>query len=192
MNLSAPMPSVALSAPAPAMPTMNMVASGNMLAGGPAQGIPQGANYLGSVVTGTTTTGGSSPSGNVVGGVDGSGGYWEKVSGLTMFGDTVATSVVCRRQAPQKTSQILSPVYGVPQPVPTPVPQYIDVPYKVRGNIMPQGCRPAGQPFIAPPIPRPVMPRPAPMPRPMPGVLPYGPTMGGARFAPQMTAGWTY
>jgi len=92
-----------------------------------------------------------------------SGGYWEKVSGLTMFGDTVATSVVCRRQAPQKTSQILSPVYGVPQPVPTPVPQYIDVPYKVRGNIMPQGCRPAGQPFIAPPIPRPVMPRPAPM-----------------------------
>jgi len=47
--------------------------------------MPQGANYLGSVVTGQTTTGSSGPSGNVMGNVDGNGGYWEKVSGLTMF-----------------------------------------------------------------------------------------------------------
>ena len=200
MTLSGPMPSAAISAPAPAASAMNMIASGNLLAGAPTAGVPHGANYLGSVVTGTTTSGPSTPSGNVVGGVDGSGGYWEKVSGLTMFGDTVATSVVCRRQAPQKTSQIVSPVYGVPQPVPTAVPYFVDVPYKVRGNVIPQGCRRVDQPFIAPPLSGPVMPRnvmPQPRPALMPGVLPYGPTMGGPtmsgpRFGPPMTAGWTY
>lgn len=211
MNLSAPLMSSqlvsgSLAAPiaAPAMPAATMGLSGtSMLAGGlpaPAMGgMPGGANYLGSVVTGQTTTGSAAPSANAITGVDGSGGYWEKVSGLTMFGDTVATSVVCRRQAPQTTAQVVSPVYGIPQPIPTPVPQYIDVPYKVRGNFMPQGCRPAGRPFIAPPlmpqpIAQPVMPRPAmaPFPAAMPGVLPYGPTFGGGFGAQHMRSGWTY
>ena len=44
-----------------------------------------------------------------------------------MFGDTLATQVVCRRQAPQQTvqvqsvpvqQQIVRPVIGVPTPVP--------------------------------------------------------------------------
>jgi hypothetical protein len=180
INLSAPLMTSQMSVAAPAMPNLM---GANMLAGGPQMGgVPSGAQYLGSVVTGQTTTGGA-PSENAISGVDGSGGYWEKVSGLTMFGDTVATSVVCRRQAPTQTKQVVSPVYGIPQPVPTPVPQYIDVPYKVRvGHNMPQGCRPVGAPFVPP---APVV---APRPLPMPGVLPYGRVMGG-NFGPQFGRG---
>lgn len=59
--------------------------------------------------------------------VDASGGYWEQVSGPTLFGDTLATQVVCRRQAPQSTvqvqsapvqQQIVRPIISVPTPVP--------------------------------------------------------------------------
>lgn len=186
MNLSAPL--------MPSMPQVNMLAGGPVGHVAPQGMMPRGGNYLGSVVTGAATTGSSStPSGNAISGVDGSGGYWEKVSGLTMFGDTVATSVVCRRQAPQAKAQVVSPVYGIPQPVPTPVPYFVDVPYKVRGNVMPQGCRPAGAPYIAPPLQRPMMaPRPSftPFSAAMPGVLPFGPTRGVS--APRINSGWTY
>lgn len=47
------------------------------------------------------------------------GGYWEKVSGPTMIGNTMATQVICRRAAP---ARVVRPVIGVPTPVPTPVP----------------------------------------------------------------------
>lgn len=61
--------------------------------------------------------------------VDANGGYWEKVSGVTRFGDTIATQVICRRQAPQPTVQrVVRPVIGVPTPVPTPVPYTVNVP----------------------------------------------------------------
>ncbi len=50
-------------------------------------------------------------------GVDGT--YWEKVSGPTMMGSTMATSVICKRKLP---TQVVNPVIGVPVPVPTPVP----------------------------------------------------------------------
>lgn len=186
INLSAPTVSSNINF-ASATPSFAQVGGSNFLAGGPIGQVPHGSQYLGSVVTGQTTTGGASaPSGNAITGVDGSGGYWEQVSGLTMFGDTVATSVVCRRQAPQTTAQVVSPVYGVPQPVPTPVPYYVDVPYKVRGNVIPQGCRPAG-PAVRGPI---YQPRPTFAPR----GLPYGPTGGASGFAPTVgqMAGWTY
>jgi len=50
----------------------------------------------------------------------GAGGtYWEKVSGPTMLGNTMATQVICKRQLP---SRVVRPVVGVPTPVPTPVP----------------------------------------------------------------------
>ncbi|MEP1230152.1 MAG: hypothetical protein ABJG88_05710 [Litorimonas sp.] len=45
-------------------------------------------------------------------GADGT--YWEKTSGLTQFGDTVATQVICKRRLP---SQTVHPVIGVPTPV---------------------------------------------------------------------------
>jgi len=99
----------------------------------------------------------SSASSNPTTPVDSTGGYWEQVSGLTMFGDTVATSVVCRRQAPapQPQVRVVRPVVGVPQAVPTPVPYFVDVPVKVRGGHIPAGCRPAGAPFMGGPAPRP-------------------------------------
>lgn len=48
------------------------------------------------------------------------GSYWEKVSGPTAFGNTIATSVICKRQLPKQT---VNPVVGVPVPVPVPVQQ---------------------------------------------------------------------
>ena len=61
--------------------------------------------------------------------VDADGGYWEQVSGPTLFGDTLATQVVCRRQAPvvqqevqvqtqQTYTQVVRPVVAVPTPYP--------------------------------------------------------------------------
>ncbi len=44
-------------------------------------------------------------------GADGT--YWEKTSGLTNFGDTVATQVICKRKLP---TQVVHPVIGVPTP----------------------------------------------------------------------------
>jgi len=49
-------------------------------------------------------------------GADGT--YWEKVSGPTAFGDTIATSVICKRKVPTRT---VNPVVGVPVPVRVPV-----------------------------------------------------------------------
>ncbi|WP_418152478.1 hypothetical protein AB8615_00165 [Litorimonas sp. RW-G-Af-16] len=68
-------------------------------------------------------------------GADGT--YWEKTSGLTTFGSTVATQVICKRKVKQ---QVVNPVVGVPVPVPTrvvnpiinvpvPVPTPVEVPY---------------------------------------------------------------
>jgi hypothetical protein len=58
--------------------------------------------------------------GNYASSVGRDGTYWEKVSGPTTFGSTVATSVICKRQLP---SRVVNPVIGVPVPVPTPVQQ---------------------------------------------------------------------
>lgn len=52
--------------------------------------------------------------------VAGDGTYWEKVSGPTAFGSTVATQVICKRKLPTQT---VNPVIGVPVPVPVPVQQ---------------------------------------------------------------------
>ena len=52
--------------------------------------------------------------------VAGDGTYWEKVSGPTAFGSTIATSVICKRKLPTRT---INPVIGVPVPVPVAVHQ---------------------------------------------------------------------
>ena len=44
------------------------------------------------------------------------GTYWEKTSGVTTFGNTVATQVICKRQLPRQT---VNPVVNIPVPVPT-------------------------------------------------------------------------
>lgn len=48
--------------------------------------------------------------------VDAGGTYWEKTAGVTRFGNTVATQVICKRQLPRQT---VNPVVNVPVPVPT-------------------------------------------------------------------------
>ena len=48
------------------------------------------------------------------------GTYWEKTSGPTAFGNTIATQVICKRQLPR---QVVNPIIGVPTPVPVPVQQ---------------------------------------------------------------------
>ena len=60
-------------------------------------------------------------------GADGT--YWEKVSGVTTFGNTVATSVVCKRKLP---TQVVNPQIGVPYPVPVPVHDGCDLPHHIR------------------------------------------------------------
>ena len=105
--------------------------SGSIQLGGGTQMMPQtsyqGGRQIGSVVNYVQSAStASTPSG-----VDSSGGYWEKVSGVTRFGDTIATQVICRRQAPQPTptvQRVVRPVIGVPTPVPTPVPYTVNVP----------------------------------------------------------------
>ena len=72
-----------------------------------------GGNVLGHVVTGTRTY---QPAGG--------GGYWEKTSGPTIVDGLPATQILCRREAPRPapvTVNVVSPVIGVPRPVPTPV-----------------------------------------------------------------------
>ena len=61
------------------------------------------------------------PTGNTTP-IEADGRYWEQVSGPTLFGDTLATQVVCRRQAPvaqpiQVQRQIIRPVIAAPAPV---------------------------------------------------------------------------
>ena len=60
--------------------------------------------------------------------VGANGTYWEKVSGPTAFGNTIATSVICKRQLPR---QVVNPVVGVPVPVPV---------------LAQQGCQQVGAP----------------------------------------------
>ncbi len=66
------------------------------------------------------------PSGVPVSSVGPDGTYWEQVSGPTMFGDTLATKVVCKRPAPRIAApapvRVVHPVYRVPVPVRYPVP----------------------------------------------------------------------
>ena len=60
-------------------------------------------------------------------GADGT--YWEQVSGVTALGNTVATSVICKRALPVQT---VNPQVGVPFPVPVPVADNCAIPHDVR------------------------------------------------------------
>ena len=87
------------------------------------------APYGGSQATRPYKTNNGTYASNV--GADGT--YWEKASGLTVFGSTVATEVICKRQLPRQTvnpvvpvpvavpTRVVNPVVRVPYAVPTPV-----------------------------------------------------------------------
>jgi len=73
------------------------------------------------------------------------GTYWEKVSGPTSFGNTRATSVICKRKLP---TQVVNPVIGVPVPVPVPVQAGCQ---SVNQNLVPyESGRPQSAPHMAP------------------------------------------
>ena len=88
----------------------SVVHSGPSYVGRPAMG----GNVIGSVVTGQYSY--QPPGGGM---------YWEKTSGPTVVDGLPATQILCRRQAPRPAPvnvRVVSPVIGVPHPVPTPVP----------------------------------------------------------------------
>jgi len=63
------------------------------------------------------------PQGTPYSSVAADGTYWEQTSGPTMIDGTMATQVLCKRQAPMQTVQplpvrVVRPVIGVPVPVP--------------------------------------------------------------------------
>lgn len=91
------------------------------------------SNYSGSYAPATSHSGGfaggfgnaGQPSAPVAVGngiygsnVGANGTYWEKTSGVTRFGNTIATQVICKRQLPQR---VVNPIVNVPVGVPTPV-----------------------------------------------------------------------
>lgn len=59
------------------------------------------------------------PNGTYSSTVGADGSYWEKMSGPTMFGNTMATQVICKRKVRQR---VVNPIVRVPVPVPTPLP----------------------------------------------------------------------
>ena len=73
------------------------------------------APMMGAQATAPVLTANGTYASNV--GADGT--YWEKTSGPTMFGNTMATQVICKRKLPIR---VVNPVINVPYPVPTPVP----------------------------------------------------------------------
>lgn len=99
--------------PAPVMPAPVMSAP---MMPAPMMQAPMmsGPNMRGQATAPVLTSNGTYAS-NV--GADGT--YWEKTSGPTMFGNTMATQVICKRKLP---TQVVNPVVNVPYPVPTAVP----------------------------------------------------------------------
>ena len=96
-----------------AAPAMGAVTLPGTFASGPAMGMS--APMMGGQATAPVMTANGTYASNI--GADGT--YWEKTSGPTMFGDTMATQVICKRKLP---TQVVNPVVNVPYAVPTPVP----------------------------------------------------------------------
>ena len=61
-------------------------------------------------------------SGSYTGSIKNDGTYWEKVSGPTMIGNTMATQVICKRKMPNHTINMPAPTPCGPQHVVTPTP----------------------------------------------------------------------
>ncbi len=99
-------PRMQMMAPAPVMPAPIMPTMGHVAMPAPSFGRPAGAPVL-------------QPNGTYGSTVGSDGTYWEKVSGPTFMGDTLATQVICKRKV---ETQVVNPVIGVPVPVPTPLP----------------------------------------------------------------------
>lgn len=99
--------------------------------------------------TSNTVMTGNVIGGNVIGHVSGGSytyqkpgtpDYWEKTSGATVVSGMPATQIVCRRAGTAATSQtvnVVRPVIGVPQPVPTAIPTCLPAPGPVAPIVLP-------------------------------------------------------
>ena len=96
-----------------AAPAMGRVTLPGTYASGPAMGMSR------AVIGGQATAPVLTQNGTYASNVGADGTYWEKTSGPTMFGNTMATQVICKRKLP---TQVVNPVVNVPYAVPTPVP----------------------------------------------------------------------
>ena len=111
------------SAPAPAMGRVTLPGT---YAASPAMGrVTLPGTYAASaapmvgMVGGQATAPVLTQNGTYASNVGSDGTYWEKTSGPTMFGNTMATQVICKRKLP---TQVVNPVVNVPYAVPTAVP----------------------------------------------------------------------
>ena len=98
-----------------AAPAMGRVTLPGTYAASPAPVMNMGMGMAGRQATAPVLTENGIYASNV--GADGT--YWEKTSGPTMFGSTMATQVICKRKLP---TQVVNPVVNVPYAVPTAVP----------------------------------------------------------------------
>ncbi len=127
---------------------------------------------------------------NAVSPVASDGTYWEQVSGPTLFGDTLATQVVCKRQAPvrqvqtvQVQRQVVRPIIPVPVAVPVHCENtVVNSRYGLNGASQP--VQNFGGPIIQAPLQR------APQLRPFAGQVQLPPQAQGWGVQPQ--GRWTY
>ena len=96
------------------------------------------APMMGAQATAPVLAGNGTYASNV--GADGT--YWEKASGPTMFGNTMATSVICKRKLP---TQVVNPVVNVPYPVPTAVPTCGPAPHAAHAGHSARYGQPTGR-----------------------------------------------
>ena len=100
-------------------PAMGRVTLPGTFSAAPAMGMSMSAPMPAPMMGGQATAPVLTQNGTYASNVGADGTYWEKTSGPTMFGDTMATSVICKRKLP---TQVVNPVVNVPYPVPTAVP----------------------------------------------------------------------
>lgn len=102
-----------------AAPAMGRVTLPGTYVSAPAMGMSMGAPMVAPMMGGQATAPVLTQNGTYASNVGADGTYWEKTSGPTMFGNTMATQVICKRKLP---TQVVNPVVNVPYAVPTPVP----------------------------------------------------------------------
>ena len=109
------------------MPAMGRQSYGITLPDTYVQG-PAMGRYSAPMMGGQATTPVLTQNGTYASNVGADGTYWEKTSGPTMFGNTMATQVICKRKLP---TRVVNPVVNVPYAVPTPVPTCGPAPHNV-------------------------------------------------------------
>ena len=131
-------PAYGMQAPLQAAPMRVAVAPRPVMAAPMMSAPMMSAPMMGGQATAPVLTENGTYASNV--GADGT--YWEKTSGPTMFGSTMATSVICKRKLP---TQVVNPVVNVPYPVPTAVPTCSPTPHAAHAGHNARYGQPTGR-----------------------------------------------